>query len=68
MFFSHTTGGLGIGYVTERWAVALAVLAITDFPLPTHPKISVLQIECNVQLCNFVRVPPFEGYVRFTFL
>ena len=34
-FFLHTTGGLGIGHVTKRWAVAFAASAITD--LPTHP-------------------------------
>ena len=37
VFLTHA-GGLGIGHVTERRAVAFAASAITD--LPTHLKIS----------------------------
>ena len=37
VFLTHA-GGLGIGHVTERRAVAFAASAITN--LPTHPKIS----------------------------
>ena len=40
MFFSHTTGSLGVGHVTERLAVAFVASAILTFP-PTRPKISV---------------------------
>ena len=69
MFSSHTTGGLGIGRVTERWAVAVVASAITD--LPTHPPTLRFQFfrlfKCSVQLCNFVTVPSFEGYVMCTF-
>ena len=41
MLFTDTTGGLGVGHVTERQAVALLRPPILTFP-PTHPKISVL--------------------------
>jgi len=61
MFFSHTAGGLGIGHVIERRAIAFVASAITD--LPTHPPTLRFQFcrlfKCNVQLCNFVSVPPF---------
>ena len=52
MFSSHTTGGLGIGRVTKRRAVAVVASAITD--LPTYPPTLRFQFcrlfKCNVQL------------------
>ena len=64
MFSSHTTGGLGIGHVTKRRAVAIVASAITDLP-PTHPPTLRFQFcrlfKFNVQLYNFVSLPPFLG-------
>ena len=52
MFFSHTAGGLGLGHVTERRAVAFVVSAITD--LPTHPPQDFNLVRCLRLMCNFV--------------
>jgi len=52
MFFSHTAGGLGIGHVTERRAVAFVASAITD--LPTHSPLDFNFVRCLSLMCNFV--------------
>ena len=69
--FYHTQlGALGIDHVTERRAVAFVASAITD--LPTRPPTLRFQFcrlfKSNVQLCNFVSVPPYYGYVMCTLL
>ena len=59
----------GVGRVTERRAVAVVASAITDLPihLPTLRFQFCRLFKCNVQLCNFVSVPSFEGYLMCTF-
>ena len=56
--------------MTERRAVAFVASDITD--LPTHPPTLRFQFcrlfKSNVQLCNFVSVSPFYGYVMCTLL
>ena len=55
MFSSHTTGasgGLGIGRVTKKRAVAIVASAITD--LPTHPPQDFSFVGCLNVMCNFV--------------
>ena len=52
MFFSHTTGELDLGHVTERQAVAIVTSAITD--LPTHPPKDFSFVGCLNVMCNFV--------------
>ena len=61
---------LGIEHVTERRAVAFVASAITDLPthLPTLRFQFCRLLKSNVQLCNFVSVPPYYGYVMCSFL
>ena len=58
MFFSHTTGGLGIGHVTKRRAVAFVASAITD--RPTHPPQDFSFVDCLNVMCNFVMLLVFH--------
>ena len=52
MFFAHNTGGLGIGHVTERRAVAFVAITITDFPTLLSEDFSF--VDCLNKICNFV--------------
>ena len=61
---------MGIDNVTERRAVTFVASPITN--LPTHPPTLRFQFRTlskfTVQLCNFVSVSPFYGYVTCTLL
>ena len=73
MFFSHTDVGPG-NWTCDRKAGSCfcCVRHYWSSHPPTHPPTLRFQFcrlfKSNVQLCNFVSVPPYYGYVMCSFL